>query len=115
MPWLPEDRQRRWRTAAEHGRTAQDIRRFPEHANLSRELRAWRKECLEEVQDVQELPEALCGGQLGEESARRNKGLLKKAGTAIVLRKGAPWRHCSQEYLFGFGFRVEGLGSGFKV
>ncbi|CAE7592485.1 NLRC3 [Symbiodinium natans] len=69
--WADTDRQRRWRTAAEHGRTAQ--------------------ECLEEVQDVQELPEALCGGQLGEESARRNKGLLKKAGTAIVLRKGVAY------------------------
>ncbi|CAE7335676.1 Slc35a3 [Symbiodinium sp. CCMP2456] len=55
------ERQQRWRTTGRHGR-----RRLSQDA----------------------IPEKLLGKQLGETSARRQKELLKKPGTVVVLRSG---------------------------
>ena len=53
---------------------------------------ALKRSHLMNLEDATAIPERLHGCQLGEESARRNRDLLKKSGTVVVLRQGVPWK-----------------------
>ncbi|CAE7225565.1 Nlrc3, partial [Symbiodinium natans] len=69
-----EGRQRHWKTSAKHGR---------------------------KTKDAAAIPEFLKGCKLGEASARRKKKLLKKPGTAVVLRKGVAYVDLTEQGEFG--------------
>ncbi|CAE7226311.1 unnamed protein product, partial [Symbiodinium necroappetens] len=82
------ERQERWRTTGRHGRR---LSQDPRQHGASAVMQAFGDGInggLGHLQDV--IPEKLLGKQLGELNARRQKELLKKPGTVVVLRTGAP-------------------------
>ncbi|CAE7840849.1 unnamed protein product, partial [Symbiodinium necroappetens] len=83
-----QERQELWRTTDRHGRR---LSQDPGQHGASAVMQGFGDDInggVGHLQDV--IPEQLLGKQLGELNARRQKERLKKPGTVVVLRSGAP-------------------------